>query len=441
MAATREVSTASQEPVLTVIGRIIAHYRILDVLGEGGMGVVYLAEDLRLNRKVALKALSPRLTADRRGRRRLEHEARAAARLSHPGIAAVYALEEDGPDVFIVSEHVVGLTLRSVLRSGPVPLERLVPLAIELADAIAAAHAQGVIHRDLKPDNVLVSADGHVKVLDFGIARMTHVENPANAPRLTADGQVAGTIAYMSPEQLRGQEVDPRSDIFSLGVVLYEAATGRHPFERPHVAATIASISADDPPPLDERPSDLRLTLLGQLLLACLAKRPDDRYQSMSDVVRDLQDIAAGDPPALASGFALAKKEGVRHGTRSWWSAHQLFLCGCYVLSLLPMWRVREWAEPAGGLTLFFGVLVLVVMATTRRAHLRFTAGVHPDALPGELSRSVRVIIWLDRLLAAAWLVGAVLIGREHNWWAALLVVLAAGRVIEPATTRAAFGP
>lgn len=434
-----------------MIGRTIAHYRILEALGEGGMGVVYLAEDLRLGRRVAVKALSPQLAREPRERERLAFEARAVARLSHPGIASVYSLETDGDELFIVSEYVAGQTLRSLMQAGPIAADRLAILACETAHALAAAHHEGVVHRDLKPENILVTETGHVKLLDFGLARLINDDVDLTRPRLTASGTVMGTVAYMSPEQLHGADVDHRSDIFSFGVVLHEALCGTHPFEKRSAASTIASISSADPPPAIEAATAAGRHL-ARIAERCLQKDREERYQKTIDLVTDLEEVDAGRaprprevaPPAAAPGSS-------RFSPRWWWRTHQIQVGVVYWLSLVPMWKVRQAASDERGLAVylvglavFFVGLVITIVASTLRWHLAFTAQVHPSSLGAAIKRTSRWMAWLDWGIAATLLAGAAMIARAHNWWAALLVGLAVGvtlaaRVIEPATAKAAF--
>ena len=209
-------------------GKVIGPYIVRRELGRGGMGVVYLADDTRLSRRVALKALSPEVGHDPSRRERLRLEARAAAALSHPGIATVYALEEIGDDLYLAYEYVPGESLRALLASGPLSMVRVVTIGAQLARALAAAHTVGVIHRDIKPENVMKTPSGVVKILDFGLARM---EGAAN-PKLTQSGVIVGTPAYMAPEQVLGQNVDFRTDVFAFGLLVYELAAGVNPFAR-----------------------------------------------------------------------------------------------------------------------------------------------------------------------------------------------------------------
>jgi serine/threonine protein kinase len=220
------------------IGRTISHYRIIGKIGAGGMGEVYRARDVRLEREVAIKVLPPHLTEDAAALARFEREAKAIAALSHPNILGIFDVGSEGGIAYAVTELLEGETLRAQLADGARPVRKAVDYAAQGAQGLAAAHEKGITHRDLKPENVFVAADGRVKILDFGLAKQAHAAAPANATdsptmgTLTDPGIVKGTIAYMAPEQARGQAVDPRADIFSFGTVLYEMLTGRPAFRR-----------------------------------------------------------------------------------------------------------------------------------------------------------------------------------------------------------------
>jgi Tol biopolymer transport system component len=273
-------------------GHTLGHYRIVRKLGAGGMGEVYEATDTSLDRRVALKMLSPELANDPGRRERLGREARALAALNHPHIVTVHSVEHaDGID-FITMELVSGKTLAELLPSSGFEVPTFFRLAIPLTDALAAAHAQGITHRDLKPANVMVAEDGRVKVLDFGLAHAPASGNVAECPTITATarGLVMGTPLYMSPEQAEGALLDARSDIFALGVVFYEMLTGQRPFAGSSHAAIVSSILRDSPRPITQLnpaiPRDL-----GRLVHRCLEKNPRDRYQSVLDVRHRLQEI------------------------------------------------------------------------------------------------------------------------------------------------------
>ncbi|NNE07918.1 MAG: protein kinase [Gemmatimonadetes bacterium] len=279
-----------------MLNRTLAHYEIIEKLGEGGMGEVYRARDQKLGRDVALKVLSPELARDAERRHRFEREARAVAALNHPNIVTLYSIEEAEGVHFLTMEHVEGQTLSSSIVPGGMELADFFRIAIPLADALSAAHAKGIAHRDLKPANVMFDARGHVKILDFGLAKLldsgseaeeTMVAGPDD---MTGEGRIVGTVAYMSPEQAEGREIDARSDVFSLGIVLYEMATGARPFRGKTNISTISAILKDEPAPVTElRPVAPRH--LGRIIARCLAKDPDRRYQTAIDVRNELEGL------------------------------------------------------------------------------------------------------------------------------------------------------
>jgi tetratricopeptide (TPR) repeat protein/tRNA A-37 threonylcarbamoyl transferase component Bud32 len=305
-----------------MLGETLGHYRVHRKLGEGGMGEVYLAEDLTLKRKVAIKVISPDLVRNEGRRERFIQEATLAASIDHPHIAAIYAIDQAGDRTYIAMEYIRGETLRELLKTGPPPLRRVLDLAIQIADALAKVHLHGVTHRDLKPENVIVSDDGYAKVIDFGLAKLTeHVPVAADVATATgmqvrtAEGLVLGTFAYMSPEQARGARVDARSDIFSFGVLLHELLTGIAPFRRDSAAETVSAILTTTPP--DVAVSDAAIAPeLQRIVRKSLMKDAEARYQSMREVVVDLRgvrDVLAGTratttaAPAAASAPALPR--------------------------------------------------------------------------------------------------------------------------------------
>jgi Tol biopolymer transport system component/serine/threonine protein kinase len=290
-----------------LVGSTLGHYKVLRNLGQGGMGEVYLAQDLVLGRQVAIKVVLPEVAADPSRRARFEAEARAIAALNHPNIVTVHAIEHGADVHFIAMEYVSGQPLSALIPAGTgLPARRLLEFAIPLADAVAAAHQQGITHRDLKPDNVMVSDEGRVKVLDFGLAKLKpafddSTETVLNTdPALTAAGQVVGTVAYMSPEQTEGKPLDHRSDIFSLGVMLFEMATGRRPFAGNSAASVMSAILRDDPAPVDRSNPSIP-PALSRIVQRCLAKDPSRRYQSALDMRNDLLEVKQ----ALESGNAV----------------------------------------------------------------------------------------------------------------------------------------
>ena len=286
-----------------IVGRELGAYRVLRALGHGGMGSVYLAEDTLLDRKVALKCLSGDFVMDNWGKRQLIKEAQAVARLDHPNICAVYGFEEIGDHSFIVMQYIEGQTIAELVSSKAIAIEQVIPLAHQIVSALAAAHAHGIIHRDIKPKNIMVTPAGQVKVLDFGLAKMVHktLEEADSISRLSGEGLLVGTVAYMSPEQLRADKLDYRTDIFSLGTVLYEMVSGSNPFSckadaktsRSSNAEVISAIMSDEPKPLRQTavncPRDF-----DRLVAKCLRKNRAERYQSAAELLIDLDNLQKG---------------------------------------------------------------------------------------------------------------------------------------------------
>ena len=279
-----------------MIGQTVSHYRVIEKLGEGGMGAVYLAEDTSLKRQVALKFLSLHLLQDETARRRFLREAESAAALEHPYICNIKEIAQtDDAQDFIVMEYVEGQTLREKLEEGLVPVSEAVRIAVEVAEALELAHERGIIHRDLKPSNIMLTPQGHAKVMDFGLAKrmggMADGEQGVTAT-LTREGSTLGTLAYMSPEQLKGSSIDTRSDIFAFGIVLYELLTGIHPFRRGQAAETVSAILTADPDPLTKHNEDVP-ELLEHTVRKMLARNPEERFQSIHEVVANLSDFSA----------------------------------------------------------------------------------------------------------------------------------------------------
>lgn len=285
-------------------GARLGAYEIRAHIGGGGMGEVYRAHDSRLRRDIALKILPPE-AADAERRHRFAREAQAVAALNHPGIVTIHSVEQTGDIHFLTMELVDGQTLDVLIPAGGLPIDRLLALAIPLADAVGAAHSQGIVHRDLKPANVMVTRDGRVKVMDFGLAKLSRRATLQDAKdakdasvttiagRLTEDGRIFGTVAYMSPEQAEGRDVDHRSDVFSLGVLLFELATGRRPFKGGSQVAVLASIVKDTAPSVTDLKPGLPAEF-ARLVRRCLAKGPARRYQSVLDLRNDLEELQLG---------------------------------------------------------------------------------------------------------------------------------------------------
>ena len=287
-----------------MIGQTLSHYRILEKLGKGGMGVVYKAEDTRLKRTVAMKFLSPEFTQDQAARERFFHEAQAASALEHTNICSVHELGEHDGRTFLVMGFYEGETLRQKIDHGPMPIEAVLDVAIQTARGLSRAHEAGIIHRDIKPANLMVTTRGEVKILDFGLAKL------AGRTMLTRSGSALGTAAYMSPEQARGESVDHRTDIWSLGVVLYEMIAGRRPFTSDYEQALIYQILNTEPEPLSKvRPETP--TGLAQIVGHTLAKPAAERYQRVELLLEDLTAVSEGLRPVTAKPRAAAVKLAV----------------------------------------------------------------------------------------------------------------------------------
>ena len=301
-----------------MIGRTLDHYRIESKLGEGGMGVVYKARDVHLNRVVAIKVLPPARAGDAERRERFFREARAASALNHPHIVTIHDIRSHDDVDFIVMEHVEGQTLDELIPAGGMAPARALKHAVQIADALARAHGAGVLHRDIKPSNVMVTREGDVKILDFGLAKLFEAAPPspdaATMTRpLTEEGVVVGTAAYMSPEQAEGRPLDPRSDVFSFGALLYETLTGAKPFTGDSWLATLTKVLKEDPAPpgtLARIPPDLE-----KAVLRCLRKDPARRYQTMADLKVALEDLEA----ESASGSTPAALAAAKPPSRRRW--------------------------------------------------------------------------------------------------------------------------
>jgi TolB-like protein/Tfp pilus assembly protein PilF len=316
-----------------LIGQTLSHYRITAAIGAGGMGTVYRATDTKLGRDVALKVLPAEMASSRERLERFQREAKALAALDHPGVVSVYSVEEADGVHFLTMQLVEGQPLDGVVPEGGLSAPQILEIATALADALAAAHEKGIVHRDLKPANVMVTTDGRVKVLDFGLAKITGAEQATSADSemptdvQTREGVVMGTVPYMSPEQVSGLKVDHRTDIFSLGILLYEMATGRRPFQGRSSAELASAILRDAPPALEESRSDLPEGLRSTIA-RCLQKEPGDRFQSAGEAAQALRDLRSGPSsitPTLtqvrAAGATDAPSTGKRRKEEGFWVA------------------------------------------------------------------------------------------------------------------------
>jgi hypothetical protein len=425
-------------------GRRLGAYEIVRELGRGGMGVVYLARDTGLGRQVALKVLPEGPGHDEAWRARLRREARAAAAVSHPGIAQVYSLEDDpGGLTFVVSEYVDGTTLRDEIGAGPLPVPRALDAARQVANALAAAHARGVVHRDLKPENVMRAKDGTIKVLDFGLA---HIDQDGSVTRLTRPGTLMGTPGYMSPEQLQGEETDHTVDIYALGLLLHEMLTGAHAFAGSNNSPTalMARVLQGTPNALPEafvreRPG------IDEVVHRCLARRPDERFISMGALAAALDRLMHADGAAKRAFQTPAR--AIAAPDTGWWRLHHVVISVLYIAMIAPAWLNRGVPlPPLVHNTIVLAVILAAALSATLRLHLVFTARVQPAQLAAARRRArawLRASDWMMvlALLAAA---GAALV-RDRVWFAALFFTVAASATvasafIEPATTEATFG-
>jgi tetratricopeptide (TPR) repeat protein/tRNA A-37 threonylcarbamoyl transferase component Bud32 len=333
-------------------GREIGHYRLREKIGEGGMGVVWKAEDTRLGRQVAIKFLPPTLVRDPERRERFRREARSAAALSHPNIAVIHEIGEHEGSLFFVMELIQGTSLGDRIRKGPLPLRELADLAVPVAEALDHAHRQGIVHRDLKPDNVMVTPERKVKLLDFGLAKPLlgapgggegrSVAETVSAD-LTLEGTLAGTFSYMSPELAQGRPVDARSDLFAFGILLYEMAAGVRPFRGGTWASTLAKILEENPPPLREHrpgvPAELE-----RIVERCLRKQPEERYATAAELLVDLGEFAQ----SLSAGRVVERRRAIPRGFRAgaFWTLGAV-LAGILIWAGYARFAARAGRAPA----------------------------------------------------------------------------------------------
>ena len=323
-------------------GDTIGSYQVLAKLGEGGMGEVYKARDTRLDRDVAIKVLPELVAHDADRLSRFEREAKAVAALSHPNILAVHDTGTDGGRAYVVMELLDGETLRERLAAGPLPLRKAVDAAVQMARGLAAAHEKGLVHRDLKPDNVFLTHDGQVKILDFGLAKAAARMGSGvteTAVALTNPGSVMGTVGYMAPEQVRGTPVDARADLFALGAVLYEMLTGRRAFQRDTAAETMTAVLREDPPEWSGTQAAVS-PALDRIVRHCLEKDPGERFQAARDVAFALEALVGAGPSASggASPPALAAAAGRRRRGRV-----VIASVAVAALMLLAFWAGQRW--------------------------------------------------------------------------------------------------
>jgi tRNA A-37 threonylcarbamoyl transferase component Bud32 len=422
------------------LGDLIAgRYRVEAELGRGGMGVVLRAHDTRLNRTVAVKMLAAEAVQSKLLRQRLASEARIASALNHPGIATVYDFIELDDAAFIIYEFGPGRTLRRHLESERFSFSETLDAALQLTEALTAAHDNGITHRDLKPENIMVTPDSsggcRMKILDFGLAKQLqqpgHVEAAALTQTMlaqTAPGFLLGTIAYMAPEQLEGELVDPRTDIYALGLVLYEMATGVHPFRGATLAATLANaLTATAPPP--SRHNSTLTAEFDSAVLKCIRKNPSDRFQSSREILVDLRNITHDRNSAPAHAVIAPTEPGVarrifslvlRHG----WELLHVRLCIWCVMLAYVAWRFRLATPGAVGLAMFFAALICTTVLSVLLFTLLYTHIADKDRLAAEVRRMApwfRILSIMIGLLA--WVM-AVMVAATHTVLAVFLILM-----------------
>ena len=424
-------------PILSEL--IVGRYKVEQELGRGGMGIVLRAQDTRLNRTVALKMLPPRAVRASELSHRLAAEARAASALNHPGIASVYDFVDQGEDSLIVYEYVRGHTLRQELAQARFTADQVCDIGAQLADALAAAHAHGIIHRDLKPENIMLLADdfsrGRVKILDFGLAKQRCAplsigeENTSETVSIaTSPGQLVGTVNYMSPEQLEERPVDARTDIFALGLVLYELATSLNPFLGRTPSSTIANILKQPTPPVRQH-TPAAPAELDRILLKCLRKRPEERYQSARELLVDLRNVprVSVEQPGISQAPeiepSLFRRFFLLFGAspyRRWEIMHVRMCLWSLFLGYLG-WRFRQWSPNGWGLILFLLELACIALLWVL-ASLHLYIGVFDrNGLPRRVWKLAPWIRWsIFALVLVTWAMAGTLV-PSHTGLAALL--------------------
>ncbi|HEY7514827.1 MAG TPA: serine/threonine-protein kinase, partial [Vicinamibacteria bacterium] len=373
-------------------GTRLGPYEVVAPLGAGGMGEVYRARDTRLKREVAVKVLPETYSQDPERLRRFEQEALAASALNHPNLLTIHDFGTEGGSPYVVSELLEGQTLRERLSSGAVDEATAIDYGVQIANGMASAHEKGIVHRDVKPENIFVTRDGIVKILDFGLAKLTHPERsggePAEAPTFTAltePGVVMGTIGYMSPEQVKGLPADPRSDLFSVGAVLYEMLSGRRAFSGATHAETMSAILRDEPAALSPEPVP---TPLERVVRRCLAKSPDDRFQSARDLAFALRETSGSHGALSGTRRAPSARKPV------WGVAAGLLVLAIAAAVAVDVGRIRERLFGAGGAVPVRSLAVLPLENLSGDPGQDYLADGMTEALTASLAqiRSVKVI-------------------------------------------------
>jgi serine/threonine protein kinase len=460
------------------IGQALGHYRIEAKLGEGGMGVVYRAFDTHLDRPVAIKILRADATTSPERKRRFVQEAKAASALNHPNIIHIYDISSSGDTDFIAMEFVAGKTLHQLIGKNDLPLRDTLKYSIQIADALARAHSAGIVHRDLKPANIIIDEDGRVKLLDFGLAKLTEktvdsevataTMTAEDAP-LTEEGSVVGTVDFMSPEQAEGRKVDARSDIFSFGSVLYEIVTGRRPFQGATKMSTILAILQKEPPP----PGGLAPNLpaeLEKIILRCLRKDRDRRTQHIDDIklaLEELRDDSASGKRSLASKGsdqapardsdsvttakpeeppALVRKLFGSAGSKPYrlWEILHIKICLRCVLLVYLAWRFKNVTSGTWSLALFFAILFCGTIQSIMAAVLLVSGSMDREFLRSEARKFAPWLRAFGLANGALAISIAVWMAEGHTILAALIAFLGiaigvTALTLKPAMDRAAI--
>jgi len=433
----------------TVIGQTLGHYRIEAKLGEGGMGLVYRAFDTHLDRPVAIKILRADATTSPERKRRFVQEAKAASALNHPNIIHIYDIGLSGDTDFIAMEFVAGKTLHQLIGKNGLPVRDTLKYSIQIADALARAHSAGIVHRDLKPTNIIIAEDGRVKLLDFGLAKLTEksVDSEAATATTTAEeapqteeGSIVGTVAYMSPEQAEGRKVDARSDIFSFGSVLYEMVTGRRPFEGATRISTLSAILHAEPQPVGDLAPDLPAEL-EKIISRCLRKDLERRAQHAGDIKLALdelrEDSASGklSRASQAGGQAAATPEEQpalmrklfgSAGAKPYRLSEILHIKMCLRCALLVYlaWWFKNVTSGTWSLVLFFSTLFCSTIQSIMAAVLLFAGGMDTEFLRREARKFAPWLRACGLANGALAMIMAVWIAERHTILAALIAFL-----------------
>src|SRR5215472_3467299 len=452
-----------------MIGQALGHYRIEAKLGEGGMGVVYRAFDTHLDRPVAIKILRADATTSPERKRRFLQEAKAASALNHPNIIHIYDINSsDGTD-FIAMEFVAGKPLDQLIGKSGLPLRDILKYSIQVADALACAHTAGIIHRDLKPANIMVAEDGRVKLLDFGLAKLTEKTTDSEAATATVtalqgpqteEGTILGTVAYMSPEQAEGKKIDARSDIFSFGSVLYEMVTGRRPFEGASKISTLSAILHQEQQPPGELAAGVPAEL-EKIIARCLRKDPDRRAQHVGDIKLALEELQEDSASAnlsrapQADGQATATPEeeptlmrklfgSVGAKPYRLWEILHIKMCLRCALLMYLAWRFKNVTSGTWSLALFFSALLCGTIQSIMAAILLFAGSMDKEFLRMEARKFAPWLRAFGLANSALAMIMAVWIAEGHTILAALIAFLGialgvTALTLKPAMDRAAI--